>query len=319
MTKTLDTLTHSRMSCFKTCQRKHYLSYELGMRRDRDAQPLRMGSAFHEGIDLLKQGKTLADACLMIRQNYADMPTWADIDEWLTECEIVLRLVSGWEWRWQDDEIEVIATEQTFSIPLINPDTGASSKTWRLRGKLDGVIKLGDGRLAVMEHKTTGDELSPESNYWRRLKLDQQISLYYLAAKSLGHDVQTVIYDVARKPSIRPKLIGKGDDKRRETPTEYGERFSGDIADRPDFYFARREIPRLDSDLLEFQYELWQIAQQMQDARRLGRNFRNTSACVMFGQCQYLNVCDLKLDGSGDAPTGFVYVSNVNPELETES
>ena len=48
----LNVLTHSRMSTFKTCARKHQLAYELGIRPSRGARPLRMGAAVHVGREL---------------------------------------------------------------------------------------------------------------------------------------------------------------------------------------------------------------------------------------------------------------------------
>lgn len=309
-------LTHSRMVSFKTCPRKHHYEYIAGIRRDIDGAPLRMGSALHEGIDILKSGRSLDEACQVVYQNYANVPAWATtdeaIEEWTVECEIVLRLVTAWQWRWQTDIIEVIATEQAFELPLINPATGAKSRTWNIAGKIDGIVRLADGRIAVMETKTTSDDLSPDSDFWRRLRMDQQISHYMLAARTLGYAVETVYYDVLRKPGIRPKLIGKGDDKHRETASEYGDRLSIDISERPDFYLARREIPRLDSDLEEFRSELWDIGKAISE----GRSYRNTAACVSPYRCAYLNICSDNLDVSSHTPSGFVRLtSSLHPEL----
>ena len=47
-------LTHSRMESFKRCRRRHYFEYEVGLRKQTDAKALRMGSAGHEGLDVLK-------------------------------------------------------------------------------------------------------------------------------------------------------------------------------------------------------------------------------------------------------------------------
>jgi len=304
------------MVSYKTCPRKHHYEYVEGIRRDIDGQPLRMGSAIHEGFDALKAGKSIDEACQVVYANYSQLPSWATDDEavndWTVECEIVVRLLTAWQWRWQNDALEIIATEQSFDLPLINPATGAQSRTWRIAGKIDGIVKMPDGRLAVMEHKTTSDDLSPDSDYWRRLRVDQQISHYFLAARSLGHDVQTVLYDCVRKPGIRPKLIGKGDDKRRETPREYGERLSCDIGERPDFYLARQEIPRLESDLDEFRAELWDIGKAIAE----GRAYRNTAACVSPYRCTYLDICSSNTDVTTSVPAGFVRLtSSLHPEL----
>ena len=58
--------------------------------------------------------------------------------------------------------------------------------------------------IYVVEHKTTSLEIGAGSSYWRRLTLDSQISNYQVGARSLGHEPIGVIYDVIRKPQIRP-------------------------------------------------------------------------------------------------------------------
>ena len=44
-------LTHSRMACAKACLRRHYYTFEMGLRRVRESVPLRMGRAFHKGVE----------------------------------------------------------------------------------------------------------------------------------------------------------------------------------------------------------------------------------------------------------------------------
>jgi hypothetical protein len=203
-----------------------------------------------------------------------------------------------------------------------------------------------------MEHKTASDDLEPDSDYWKRLRIDQQISAYYIAARAKGHDIQTVLYDVTRKPEIGPLQIplldgdgfkivldaagervrtkdGKkwresGDKEqgwvlqcRIQTAREFGERLTADIAARPDYYYRRQEIPRLDKDIEEFRYELWQMQQQMRDSQKGGRWFRNTSSCIGFGRCPYFDICTNGRDVSESTPEGFVRVENIHPELET--
>lgn len=56
----------------------------------------------------------------------------------------------------------------------------------------------------VVEHKTTAIEIGPGSTYWKRLQLDAQISKYLVGSRALGHEPIGVLYDVIRKPLIRP-------------------------------------------------------------------------------------------------------------------
>jgi hypothetical protein len=91
------------------------------------------------------------------------------------------------------------------------------------------------------------------------------------------------------------------------------------VGERPDFYYARREIPRLESDLAEFEEEAWQQSQQLQQARKRGLWFRNVSK-ITCGYCEYRDVClhGVVVDPASPPP-GFVVSDVANPELTGES
>ena len=316
---TLDSplLTHSRMTCAKACMKRHWFAYEIGLRRDRESTPLRMGSAFHEGLDRLAKGDPVDVAIATATASYGTLPRWACTEEhaaeWATEAATVATMLVGYADRWAESIVaEVLESEIAFDLPLVNPETGRPSTAWRLAGKIDKIARLRDGRVAIVEHKTCGEDIGPDSSYWTRLRIDQQISLYWIAARELGHDVETVLYDVARKPSIRPKLV-KGV---RETPEQYADRLAADMADRPDFYFARREIPRLQADLDLAARELWAEQLILSHARRGGLWPRNTSACLRPYACEYLSLCTNGYDAADGVPDGFA-LSPAHPELNT--
>lgn len=341
----MEILTNSRKAAAQKCLRYHQLAYELGLRRDVDALPLRIGRAVHVGLDVVKTGGEPNDAILHALATYdAGVPLGLDPEAetaWLIEREQIGAMLSGYFWRWSNMPIEWIASEQRVDMPLINPATGAASRIFTVAGILDGIARLPDGRIVVVEHKTTGDGLDVDSDYWKRLRIDSQISIYWLAAKAMGHKIAAVLYDVIRKPTIRPKKLTKAerakvqadngaycgrdglcdpaDVPERETPGMYGARLLRDIAERPDFYYARREFPRLESDLDEARCELWQMAKLIRDCQRLRRWPRNTGACVGFGRCCYFDLCTGHYDPeSGEVPDGFVRVANVHPELATK-
>ncbi|HEX5103753.1 MAG TPA: PD-(D/E)XK nuclease family protein [Pirellulaceae bacterium] len=342
-------LTHSRQDAFKTCRKRHYFAYELGLRRIDDAKALRMGSAFHEGIESLGKGLGLVAACQAVRSKYTRCPVFMNPAEWSYERETVLRLVCAYDWRWASHPLENVAVELPFELPLVNPSTGKRTTLFNLAGKIDGIVKMEDGRLAVKESKLLGDDIGHDSDLWRRLRIDHQISLYMVAARQLGYPVQTVLYDVTRKPTIaatdvpvldelgakivlnefgtrvkteRGQWRQTGDkDKgyvlqsRPMTTEEWGEKLSKDIAARPDYYFARVEVPRLDQDLDEYQAELWEIQQLIRDAQKNNRWFRtvNKNTC---GFCPYFGICSGGSSFNGTPPEGFELVSDCHPELE---
>ena len=344
-------LTHSRIQTAKTCLRKHLYAYEFGLRPLREAQPLRMGSAVHLALDLLAQGETLEDVVATLRQNYATRPEWADEHEWLTECEIVVRLVCGYVWRWQGDGLTVLATEQAFEMPIVNPSTGREARNFRIAGKLDKVVRRADGRVLLKEHKTTGDSIEADSDYWRRLRIDSQVSLYMLGARYKGFGVEGILYDVIHKPGMRPKqmpvLDGDGFkivtnetgerqfktnnspyqsankakgwtlETTLETPTAFGDRLNADIGARPDFYYRREEIARLGSDLDEFEVELWHRQKNLRECQKHGWWDRNTDACLHPYRCAYRELCFQGINPTnGDIPEGYRKLDYVHPELE---
>jgi len=246
-----------------------------------------------------------------------------DRDDELAQ-ETLRSLLAGHFWRYADAPLTIIAGEQQFSMPIRNPATRSSSRTFDLCGKIDAIVKLHDGRLAVLEYKTAGEDIGSAANYWLRLRCDQQISTYVLAARHLGFDVETVLYDATRKPTIAPKQIPaldaagkkivedatgtrifKKDGKPREsasaaegwtlkttteTPAQFGTRVLADIGERPDYYYARREIARLQQDLDEFAQELWEQAGAIRDSQRVGRWYRNVGRMTC-EWCPYATLC----------------------------
>lgn len=350
MIATKQLLTHSRQDCFKTCRRKAFFAYELGLRRTTDAKALRMGSAFHNGVEVLGKGGDIAQACEAIRKYY-DRPDVFDPYEWSIELETVLRLVCAYEWRWHSHPLEYLAVEKSFELPLVNPETGKPTSLFNLAGKIDGIVRMEDGRQAVKETKLFGDDIGPDSELWRRMRIDHQVSLYMTAARRLGFPVDTVLYDVARKPTIKPSSIAitdelgakivldadkqrvrtaKGDwrqtgdtdkgyvlQQRQMTADEWGDKLSNDIAERPDFYFQRVEVPRMDQDLSEYESEIWEIQQTIRAAQKSGRWYRtvNKQTCSF---CAYFDICasGKTIDPAAPPPEGFEFVVDVNPELE---
>ena len=344
-------MTFSRQDCFKSCRRKHYYAYELALRRTTDAKALRMGSNFHQGVETLGKGGTLAEACEAVRAKY-DRPDVFDPYEWDIERETVLRLVCAYQWRWESHRLEYLAVEQSFELPLLNPKTGKRTTSFNLAGKIDGIVRMEDGRIAVKETKLFGDDIGQDAPLWRRLRMDQQISLYMHAARRIGFNVDAVLYDVARKPTIGPTSIAVTDElgakivldkhgdrvrtdrgqyrqtgdkekgytlqTRQMTPDEWGEKLSSDIAERPDFYFQRQEVPRLEQDLEEYQRELWQIQQDVRDAQKNGLWYRTVSkqTCSF---CSYFDLCSGNSPIGNVAPDGFEFLKDLHPELERQN
>ena len=159
----------------------------------------------------------------------------------------------------------------------------------------------------MLEHKTASVDVSPGSDYWKRLRLDGQVSIYFDGARSLGFDVEGCLYDVLAKPGLRPykatplesrrytKSTGKLDARQHEfdeEPAEYLARLIDAIAEKPVEYYARGEVVRLDAEVQEAGFDIWQLGKQIREAELAGRFPRNPDACVRYGTtCAFFDVC----------------------------
>jgi hypothetical protein len=262
-------------------------------------------------------------------------------------------MLCGYDARWADDmdRYEVLGVELEFAAPLVNPLTRAPSRTWRIGGKLDVLVRdVVDDRNLVVEHKTASGEVGPGSEYARRLRMDGQVSLYFDGAAALGHEAQACLYDVLSKPALRPKDIPVLDEAgvkivldangervrtkdgkkwretadtaagfvlqtRQEKPEEYLARLVDAIAEDPNGYFQRLEVVRHEQELSEAQHDVWQLGKQVRESDLAGRYPRNPDACVRYGQtCAFFDVCTGA--ASLDDPSRFRRSDVYHPELE---
>jgi hypothetical protein len=231
----------------------------------------------------------------------------------LARAEAMLR---GYDARWGTEPYEVLAVEAEFRAPLVNPETGAASRTWQRGGKIDAIARDSAGRILVVEHKTASEDITPGSSYWRRLSMDGQVSGYFLGSDALGFPAEACLYDVLAKPKLRPYEVSK---KRvePETPEEFRARCLAAIAEDPNAYFRRGEVVRLQAEAEEALFDDWQTAQQMREAERLGRFPRNPDACMKWGRpCDFFDVC--AGEASIEDPTRFRRPEHVNPELAAQ-
>lgn len=207
-------------------------------------------------------------------------------------------------------------------------------------------------KVFLWETKTSAEDISVGSTFWKRTTLDPQLSLYLPAIRKLGHDPRGCIYDVLRKPDQRPGTIplldetgtkivhdatgqrvrtkdGKkwrqtGDTElgyvlqsRPETPEEYGHRCLEAIAEDPAKFYARGMVVRLEADEREAAQDMWNTASLMRDARRLNMYPRNPDSCVSWGrECDYLSVCSGMMDLKD--PLFFRFEEDIHEELAEE-
>lgn len=354
MTHALRVITNSELRVRRRCAREHHYSYELGYRSaNEDVGALRFGTLVHLALEGWWSAPDLVE-----RLPWALAQVPDDVDPF--ERVRVVELLRGYDIRWRDEPlqpVELIAEHDTghgiringlpaveceFRAPLINPATGHASQTFQLGGKLDALVRdLRDGRVYILEHKTSGDDISAGSLYWQLLQLDTQVSMYYAGARALGFEPAGVIYDVLGKPRQKPKQATPVDKRKYrrnaksdqpwhaeqilhanqrfedETPDEYAERVRDAIAADPDHYYVRGNVVRLDTEETDAQFDTWQHARAMREAQLAQRWPRNPDACRRFNRlCVYFGVCSGS--ASLDDQTLFRRVENVHQELTQE-
>ena len=91
-----------------------------------------------------------------------------------------------------------------------------------------------------------------------------------------------------------------------ETPEMYGARLLADIAERPNFYFVQREIPRTDNQLEKFEADLVRYATLIRNYEEKDLWVCNDMSCTVPFRCDFYDICQNGLEvGPDDVPTGY--------------
>jgi len=139
--------------------------------------------------------------------------------------------------------------------------------------------------------------------------------------------------DVWHKPDIQPKKVSKADLKTLaetgeycgthvqypasvhpavigesivESAEMYGARLLGDIAERPEHYFAQREVSRTDKELEQFQRRLFNIGKQIRHVEKNDLWVCNLQSCENKFKCEFMDLCRSGVQVSPEAvPIGY--------------
>jgi hypothetical protein len=352
-------LTKSRLACARKCKRRHQLEYELGYRPVEDEETLRFGTAIHKALERWwNEGSWAPDSGAHAGAIEPDTRLANALEQLADVADPYLRvkaeaMMTAYHLRWLDEPFEVLGVEVEFRAPLRNPATGALSRTWDLGGKLDVRVRdLRDGLVKFIEHKTASEDISPGSKYFKRLRMDTQVSVYFEGCGTLGEAPASCIYDVLGKPGQRPGNVPLVDDDgvkivldregqrvrtkdgkkwrqtgdedagyvlqtRPETPGEYRTRVAEVIASEPDAYLVRTEVVRLEAEMAEALGDTWMLGQEIRGAQLSGQWPRNPDACVTpFGTCPFFAACSK--EASLEDASKYRRITQKHPELSTE-
>jgi hypothetical protein len=263
----LTVLSASAFSSLKACPIKYRNAYVFGIRKTEEPDPLRIGSNWHAGLEAMSlKAEQPCPFCSSLAQaeptcpycrgtGYVDDPDAAVVrvldlrygmlypgmsrEARETERVTILYSLFAYKLHWNSVPIQVIAREIPFRIPLIDPRTRRAVPNVVIDGTIDKLV-LHDGKVKIMEHKSTGDGVESDSEYWSHLRLDTQTMLYPYAVQRLQADgllepykikaedplVSDILYDVWHKPQITPKKLSQADTvKFAESGRYFGQTF----------------------------------------------------------------------------------------------
>ena len=309
---TKEILTYSAIKLFQSCRYKYNLRMIEGLAPLTQDDNLYLGSVWHSVLEIWygrgEPDTRIEKATQVINQNFPNHQTDSRQKRDWHLCHAMFR---GYINQYPEDEFKVLAVEMEFVIPIINPLTRRPSRTFELRGKVDGLAQLKQtGELFILEHKSAAQITG---SYIERLPSDFQINLYAMAlSRFLKRKISGVIYSVTRKANLKQsegeteeqfeirkaELIeksktGKSSAKRKmpETDEEFRERLVGKYQDQEMYY---REVLYLsDEDAARTSSELWDITKLILAAKRDNTWIPNWDNCFKFGNqpCMYWSLC----------------------------
>lgn len=220
---TPNTFGASKLSTFRQCPRMYYYQYEMQLIRAREEGARRFGTLLHAGLEAWWRargvmqdddlppweasvdGEVAVDAALVNAMKGIDENAkHVDTDPYDVAKANALTIV--YHGRYVEETVfEPLAVEEFFRVPLLDPDGAVFRKDWSIVGKKDALVKWGPRKRAtIVEHKHTTSDIDATADYWRRLVLDSQISIYVDAANQLGFECWDIVYDVIRAPKLEP-------------------------------------------------------------------------------------------------------------------
>lgn len=277
-------LTNSARSTFMNCRRKYQYSYVYGLATRRPSIPFLVGGLFHSALDRcysngfkldLDEEKCIAEKeCEKASQ--APGLTAEETDKIWTQSATVFGLLSGYKKQWlaQDKaRWDVVEAEGAFDVELPNG--------WRYRGKTDLVVKDKKTKaVKLVEHKTTS---RLDAGYVAKLPLDNQILGYIWAKNQEKLGIKEVVYNVARKPTIRLK--------QSETLEAFAKRLVEEYLLNTTTYFYRETLVFNPDDVERFRRELFKFSAEIDRCEEEKFYYQNTTQCTAYGVCPFMALC----------------------------
>jgi len=330
----METLTQSKYRGYRGCPRYFFNRYERRLVPRLQRGGLRRGTIFGSalfGVQTLAQDTGIEEAAAergvttrrMIRDaiegwteeyySSLEITSTEEHDELMVEMVKVTEMAVAYINRYGIDQ----RREVIFQVPLRNPVTGGYSKSFRVGGKIDGLVVAGPKHARIIEDKFTGQI---QKVMLDKLPLDAQITEYVDALASQGWTAE-VEYRHTRVPGINPekaKTYKTKPDVPAESLDDFGERLQIDIQDRPEFYFDVQRLQFSAAHLEEHRNERWRTATEILESRAMLKRLplaqafpRNDGRCEKYGGCEFIPLCSHR-----EGAESLYVVGEDNPELK---
>ncbi len=321
------TSTYSMLSLFRNCRKAAEYRYIIGLTPNGKDPNLYFGALIHDCLQLWHQHRDFDAAIALIDRACAARAADESVQR---DWHLARAMMTGYAARYPREEFEIVALEKTFEGPIVNPATGASSRSFTLAGKVDGIVRIGDAHY-ILEHKTAA---TIDGDYLERLWTDFQITIYsHYVEQALGIPITGVIYNVLGKARLqqskgeteeeylerRAELIeksktGKSTAKRKmpETDEEFQARLAQKYANPEMFHREKLYLSRDRFDVLRA--ELWELSKAFLDARNRKVFYQNTAFCFHHNRpCTYFPVC--RSNGNPNVIENFYTITAPHEEL----
>lgn len=323
--------TYSMWSLFRNCRKAvewRYIHELVPLSRDAN---LGFGTVIHKCLELWHGQRDLAAVLAFVDGTY---PARAYDEDQRREWHLATAMMTAYAAKYAQEEFEVVSLEQVFEGEIVNPATKHPSRSFVLKGKVDGIVKRG-GEYFLLEHKTAAQM---GADYLERLWTDFQVTLYaHYVEQALGIRISGIIYNIlvkaklqqsrgeteaeyeARHAELAAKAkSGKSSAKRRmpETDEEFQARLAEKYAE-PDM--LHREVLYLSRERFEvLRSELWELTQAYLEAKRRGVFYQNTAFCFHHGKpCPFFALC--RSNGNPNVIENFYQRVPANEELRGEA
>ena len=305
-TKGNTTLTQSSMGTLQACPTMYDLRINQGYVSIDRPVALKVGSAFHKGVEAFRVHGTWDTFEVGVVLNELESDQRCVVRVML---EVYARKYASETW-----EYEAVEKQMSYTDAFDGVD---------VRGVIDAIATDG-GRRYLVETKTTAriDGAYLESLWYKR-----QTLMYAW----MEGDIDGVVYDIIQKPTIR-RLKATPEDKRKynkdgdlnkkqretdESDVAFMERLRAWYGEHPET-LHRETIVHTEDQIAAFRNDLSDIASLLKHFEAKGSWPRNLTACFAYGRpCEFAQYCQsdrnpMILDSY------YKKRDDVHPELEEE-